>query len=449
VPINRDVFARPTPPNEVTWARGRLPSRIYLSATFTLRFETSRDCGHPARYATRVFDLFEADETDGDWDWMEAEVYRSPKGRVQIKAMIAREAGIVRQVKFEKVPQNKSATKLEPLFTLDRDRSQAFIEFIKSLEFVPIDGSGEGLHVDNQLIREVFRDPAAMSSLYERSPEQFRALIRDDSTADDLVALARRREVVKTFRTWLEDDSAFEAASEEAGGPERAWQQLFEANPWILGIGLGGQLLTSWSNERLEQVVAGFTVEDSGKRVDALLRTQGSISSVVFAEVKHHKHSLLSTQYRPGCWAPSKELAGGIIQAQQTAYRASTDLSERLADRALDGSELPTGSFVVRPRNYLIVGRLDEMIGEAGGVHRDKFRSFELHRRNLHEPEILTFDELLARAEWQVSRLDRGAPDEIPWRAGDAPSAAEPERDQDADPWASPQPGVAHDEPPF
>lgn len=237
MPIDWGIFSPPDPPNDVTWARGRVPSELYLSSTFTLEFDTSGDLGHPARYATRVFDLYDdVDEADEEWEWMESEVYRSPKGRVQIKAMVAREAGVVRQVKFERVPQSASAERLEPLFTLDRERAQDFIEFIKLLEFVPLDGSGEGIRLNESLIREIFRDPSAMSSLYQQSPEQFRELIRDDSTADDLVALARRREVVKVFRTWLEDDDAFDSASAEAGGPERAWQKLFEANPWILGI---------------------------------------------------------------------------------------------------------------------------------------------------------------------------------------------------------------------
>ena len=42
-----------------------------------------------------------------------------------------------------------------------------------------------------------------------------------------------------------------------------------------------------------------------------------------------------------------------------------------------------------------------------------RFSSFELYRRNLYEPEVLTFDELLARAEWYVALAeseDRRAP---------------------------------------
>src|SRR5699024_1004312 len=291
---------------------------------------------------------------------------------------------------------------LVTLLTLDRERAQAFIDFIRALEFVPADGD-EGYKLDGQMMQEIMRDPSAMSGLYQRNPGQLRALIEDDASADDLVALARRRDVLARFRLWLEDDAAFDQASEDSGGPERVWQALFEAEPWILGVGLGSQLLTSWSDNRLEQMVGGQTIKGSGKRIDALLRSNGTIRSMVLAEVKHHRTELVQkTEHRPGCWGPSRELAGGIVQAQQTAFRASEDLSEFVADRALDGSHLPYGTFIVRPRSYLIVGSLDQFVGSEGGLHHDKFRSFELHRRNLYEPEVLTFDEVLARAEWQV-----------------------------------------------
>lgn len=57
------------------------------------------------------------------------------------------------------------------------------------------------------MLRELFRDPTTLSALYSREPEHFRDLIRNDTTAEDLIALARRREVVKTFRIWLECQS--------------------------------------------------------------------------------------------------------------------------------------------------------------------------------------------------------------------------------------------------
>lgn len=186
--------------------------------------------------------------------------------------------------------------------------------------------------------------------------------------------------------------------------------EALEANPWILGIGLGGQLLESWSDEKLEQVVVSHSIEGVGKRTDALLRTVGIIRAMVFAEIKHHRTPLLGAKYRSGCWAPSLEFGGALVQIQQTVYRASAAIGDYLADSGEDGGLSPTGTFLVRPRSYLLIGSLDQLTGAAGGPIPEKYRSFELLRRNLYEPEVLTFDELLARAEWHLEMAERVDP---------------------------------------
>jgi hypothetical protein len=139
-----------------------------------------------------------------------------------------------------------------------------------------------------------------------------------------------------------------------------------------------------------------------------MLRTTGVIRSMVFAEIKHHRTQLLESgpAYRSGCRAPSKELAGGLTQVQQTVYRAVQELSEKFADKDTEGGNLGTDTHLIRPRSFLIVGHLSQLLSSGGGVIDEKQRSFELYRRNLYEPEIITFDELLARAEWLVSEAE-------------------------------------------
>src|SRR5699024_9936549 len=92
------------------------------------------------------------------------------------------------------------------------------------------------------------------------------------------------------------------------------------------------------------------------------------------------------------------------VHGSVSTYPSTTHLSTLSLHDALP---ISYGTFIVRPRSYLIVGSLDQFVGSEGGLHHDKFRSFELHRRNLYEPEVLTFDEVLARAEWQVSKLSQ------------------------------------------
>jgi Shedu protein SduA, C-terminal len=235
-----------------------------------------------------------------------------------------------------------------------------------------------------------------IESVYKEDPDRILRLITHDHA-----------EIVRMFRRLLDDPEYFDGFIPPGRGPEAVWQKFLEENRWILGGSLAGQFLTSWNEERLEQIVAGFSIASVGKRTDALLRTAGRVQSMVFVEIKHHRTELLGEEYRPGCWAPSKEMCGGVAQVQGTVQRAVDQISDRLPDRASDGSEIPGAfTYLLRPRSFLIVGSLNEVIGEAGGISPDKYLSFELYRRHMEEPDIITFDELLARAEGLVEVAD-------------------------------------------
>lgn len=412
--IFEDLFIEP---NDVTFAEGRLTTRTYASRSFAWQF--GQDAGQPGRYIYRVFDEIVTDDDD-EWEWTDEVVMTTPGGRKQLQLQVARYAGAVRKIRLQKVPTSGDLTKLEPVLELDREQSARLLDMLRALDSIPIEGEYT-VRVDDDLLREVFADPTAMSAVYARDPARFRALIESDADASDVIALQRRREVVARMRSWLEDDDAFEDARREAGGPERAWQLLLEANPWVLGVGLAGQLLTSWDSGKLEQTMVGRSVKGVGKRVDALLRTAGAMQSLVFAEIKHHRTDLLAEEYRPGCWRPSNEVAGAVVQVQQTVHLAVADLGDYIQDQDADGSLLGTGTFILRPRCFVLVGCLDQLQGTSGRAIPDKVRSFELFRRNLQEPEIITFDELLARAEWHVERAaqksagDGVQDDEVDW----------------------------------
>lgn len=401
------LFGRPEEGNEVVWARGRLPHRIYAYRSFIAKL--AADAGHPSRYIYKVFDERADEALDSEWDWTRFVIDTTHGGRKQLQLQVARYAGAIRQILIQRVPTDPAATQLETMLKLDRAQSTTLIDLIKGLDSIPAEGE-ESIRVDDQLLRDVFSDPDKVGALYAQDPERFRALIRSDADARDVIALQRRRDVVATMRAWLEDDIVFDAAKEEAGGPEKAWQRLLEANPWVLGVGLGGQLLTSWNDEKLEQVTSGSDIRSVGKRADALLRTNGIIRSMAFAEIKHHRTDLLAArEYRSGCWGPSTELSGAVVQVQQTVRMAVRDLGEFVEDRAKDGSRTGTGTFITQPRAFLIAGCLSQLAGTIGGTIDDKVHSFELFRRNLTHPEVITFDELLARAEWHVKLAEEQA----------------------------------------
>jgi hypothetical protein len=406
-----DVDLPPRPNSEVEpdlfFGRGRRPDRIYFSRTFALRSRRSGTRGQPARYVTKVFDEV-ADESfpavvDEEIGTMEVvRMVNAAPERKQLKLMVAREAGEVHKLELQEIRFDPAATWARRLLTLDGSQAQRLVGMLRAVDNLPL-AEGETQRLDDSVIEAVFSDTDAMNRLYGSNPERFRALIENDARAEDVIAVARRRATVEHFRRLLEDPEFYDA--ERAGGTrEGVWQRFLEENPWILGVSLAAQLLTGWDDQKLEQTVAGSSVAAAGKRTDALLQTNGRIRSLVFAEIKHHETPLLGAQpYRPGAWAPSSELAGGVAQIQQTIQAAHREIGERLRATGVDGAETREEAFLVRPRSYLIVGNLTQLLGTNDGVHVDKHRSFELFRRNLYEPEIVTFDELLARAEWHIS----------------------------------------------
>ncbi|MEU0236498.1 Shedu immune nuclease family protein [Nocardiopsis sp. NPDC006198] len=401
--MSKYIFESPGEPNEVTYASGRLTTRTYASRSFRTLF--GRDAGHPSRYIYRVFDEENFIENE-KWEWINTVISETPKGRKQIQLQVARESGAVRMLRIQKVPAGSSASKLETVLELNREQAARLIDMLRALGTIPIEGESSA-YVDDQLIKDLFGDPDAVSRIYSKEPDRFKALIEADADAEDVIALKHRKNVVQTMQEWLRSEATFDLAAAEAGGPERAWQLTLEKNPWILGVGLGGQLFTSWDREKLGQTVVGRNIKNPGKIPDALLRTAGVIHSLAFAEIKHHRTKLVDSEYRSGCWNPSKELSGAVVQSQQTVHLACRELGDYLQDTSDEGEMLPSGTFLLRPRSFVIAGTLDQLTGSAGGVVSDKFRSFEMFRRNLHDPEVITFDELVARAEWHVEMSAR------------------------------------------
>lgn len=384
---------------ETLYASGRLPGRTYASKTFSIAGELSRDAGQPARFIYKILQNNEEFELilEGD-EWL---VRETPAGRYQIKLLVAREAGRVKSLLIQRVPGPGRRGQVKTLVSLDRESSATLIELLRNLKHIPVQGA-TSVRVDDALVRDLFASPGSLTSVYRKDPESFRQLIADDASARDLIAISHRREQVVKFKRLLRDDAFFDQIASRHVRPEDVWQKFFESNPWILGVSLTGQLLNGWSNEKLEQIVVGSSITGPGKRADALLRTAGRIRSMVFAEFKTHRTKLLTEPfYRSGCWAPSKELAGGVAQVQGTVSLGVEKMSDRIADLAPDNTEIPGEfTYLIRPKSFLVIGTLDQFIGERGGHDKARFRSFELYRRNLMEPEVITFDELLAKAEY-------------------------------------------------
>ena len=110
--------------------------------------------------------------------------------------------------------------------------------------------------------------------------------------------------------------------------------------------------------------------------------------------------------YRGNAYAPTKDLAGSVVQVADYRNVLTRDLEGLIRGRSLDLS-------VFQPKAVVIVGN-SASLGDEG-----RRRSFELFRSSLSNIEIVTFDEVFKKIETLASLFDLVRPE--------APKGAPPE----------------------
>src|SRR5690606_37023604 len=97
--------------------------------------------------------------------------------------------------------------------------------------------------------------------------------------------------------------------------------------------------------------------------------------------------------YRNQAHLIGRDLAGGVAQLQANCrtWEMSGSREEANAERLAEAE-----GYTIQPRGILVIGNLAQLDS------RDQRTTFELFRRNLANPEIITFDELLERAKHHV-----------------------------------------------
>jgi hypothetical protein len=341
----------------------------------------------------------------------------TPSGRYEVKATFIEDDRSIVSLTLQ-----RHSTKTGPLdrhhMTLRGTEIEAFLNFVAGVRTIPIEDEGK-IHISDAALKNIVLNEAQARRLFSKHEALFTEIASNQALQRDIVAVGYRRKQLEKFEQLLTDHSFFAAEQRRLQtGPEGTWQTFFEANTWIFGYGLSFQFISGLDKRKLEQIVRGADVTGSGKRADALMKTRGIISSLCFVEVKRHDKPLLSeSQTRPGVWAPSTYLTSAISQTQVTVQDAIEKIGRKLMPTDHFGN--PTGEllFNIQPRSCLVVGHLSECEGEFGGVNESKFRSFELYRRQMHRPEILTFDELFERARFIVNHVPEPGEDddEIPF----------------------------------
>ena len=385
---------------EVEYFESKRPDRTYVSRPFESPDERMQ------RFFSKVVDHAEHHEFFKKKDEL---VIRVTEGmRDEVKAIVYEDDREIQSLTIQRFTRT-SGQPHKISFSFHGDEIGKLKTLIDAISAIPLP-DGQKDRLDDDIVDEALRSLGDQERrrLLAGDIDLVLEVAKNDITSSDVIALRYRKEQLQMFESLLTDTGHFASVQAEwcKHGAEAVWQEFFERNPWIFGYGLQYVFTDRLGDKRLEQTVAGFSVSGRGKRADALLKTLGAVSSLCFVELKRHDAPLLaSTRYRPDCWPISAEVVGAVAQIQKTVQRAAQEIRGRLIILHEDGEPSAESAFLFHPRSFVVVGNLSEFISQ-NGVNEEKYGSFELFRRNLTSPEILTYDELLARARCIVHHYE-------------------------------------------
>lgn len=294
-------------------------------------------------------------------------------------------------------------------FSFIGDEIKRIIDFIQSIAELPLE-SKASYKIDDKKLREVLLSKEQANRLWRENESVFTEFLKNGITKSDIVTLGYRKKQLYYFEKMLFDKEYFQKLKGiyKVESSERLWQLFFEKNNWIFGYGLNYTFNSPLENKKLEQVVAGFDFQSSGKRVDALMKTRGLINSLCFAEIKTPEALLIKNvknPYRNECWQISEDLTGAIAQIQRTIHKSLLNIATKTEIKDEMGNLTGEKVFLYQPKSFIVVGNLNEFVSD-GGINEEKYSSFELFRQNLKSPEIITFDELYERAKFIIKNTE-------------------------------------------
>jgi len=294
-------------------------------------------------------------------------------------------------------------------FSFVGDEIRNLYDFITNIVELPLNSSAS-IKIDDNNLNEILLSKERTKKLLRDNEEIFTEIFKNDLTKSDIINLGYRKKQLKNFEKLLNDSQHFAKTKTlyKVESDERLWQIFFEKNTWIFGYGLNYIFNSPLEDKKLEQVVSGYDFNSSGKRIDALLKTRGIISSIIFAEIKTPNTFLIKNvknAYRPESWQISDEFAGAIAQIQKTVQKSIKNIATKTEIKDDKGNLTSEKLFLYKPKSILIIGNLKEFMSE-NGINEDKYSSFELFRQELNSLDVITFDELYERAKYIIKSTE-------------------------------------------
>ncbi len=340
---------------------------------------------HPTKNGVHA--LIAADSrADGNRE-MQTEIEVSPHVRLVVKMYHVTESNDWKRLEIKRLKLNKQVWQPDGEVILNEFTGAKLATFLKVLSSLDLT-EPEKAKID---LGEVTLSQLSTLLKTDKGRALVDGLSHSPGLEHDIIAIAAKQRALRQFEELLNREKT----------PEPEWQKFFQANLWVFGYGLTFKFLTP-VGEKLESMTTGATFNRAGKCVDGLLQTRAAVSQCVLVEIKRSDTKLLQDQaYRSGTWGVSPELSNAVTQAQKTAFEFKQDHQPRFTPKDKHGNDAGAPIYAVEPRTYLIIGHQSEL-----RRNNDRIACFELYRRNVRTPEIITFDELYERAKCIVEQFD-------------------------------------------
>lgn len=219
-------------------------------------------------------------------------------------------------------------------------------------------------------------------------------------TDQDIVNTGYRKLSLQKFRKLLDEGNYYEIYKNEnnipKASPEKVWQHFFKNNQWIFGYGL---------NYRFQSII-----QDEVNLNTADLDNKHSVNGdflladnkfTTFVEIKRPDTKLFhEKRNRADCWKLSSDLHDAHSQILE--HKASGLIKLEMDSTNYDSNDNLVVQKAYDSKTILIIGDWSEIKNDSPRVKTIKEKTFELFRQNSKNVEIITFDELYARAEFIV-----------------------------------------------
>ncbi|PTX58599.1 uncharacterized protein DUF4263 [Kordia periserrulae] len=392
---------------ELEYFKMRIPSRIYVSKSFPyLKFRSIFT--NEKRFVKKVFKK----ETINEFAEIKGEIVLRETGIFENKYQVS---AIVYSIKdtnlleftLQKFTENQETGITTPIhetaFSFSQEEFTALLKFLSDLKFLDFSNKErfvieEGTLPNRKILLNLTKpDPSKvlvdkeladivdkLSDLEKEKRESVLETLRNNVlTKEDLNILSGRKEGLELFSELLEKDVT-----------EPEWQLFFKQNSWIFGYGLDYRFLSI-----LQREASVSSTDLDGKnevKSDYLLADK---NFTVLVELKRPDTALFEKdKNRSESWKLSKDLTYAVSQI--LAQKAEWEIKSQTEQFDGVGNKIKQKTF--DPKTILITGNTNQF---SGSTKTDliKKKTFELYRRNSRNIEILTYDELFARATFIVN----------------------------------------------